>query len=406
MSEFEFSMEEALKSVVDVNVGDLVQGEVISIQDNKQAIVSIVGNGVEGVVPFKELTATPEQYDNITDLVTIGDILDLVVIAPIKDKENGNYLLSKKRVDAKKVWAEIQEQAERGELLEGVVKDAVKGGLVVDVGVRAFVPASMVAERYVADLSPYKGQTLRFKVVEIEPSENRLILSRKEVVAAEKREKLAEILSRIEEGSVVEGVVTRLTNFGAFIDLGGVDGLVHVSEISHLHVKNPAAALKVGETVSVKVLSIDPERERISLSIKATTDGPWANIEEKVVEGQVLTGVVKRLTSFGAFVELFPGVEGLVHISQISHEHIATPHEVLTPEQEVQVQVRELKVAEQRISLSIKALIDKPAPEKAVEEEAVEPEATTEEEPYDVNASDVNVTLGDLLGDQLSSLSE
>src|SRR5699024_3038623 len=213
------------------------------------------------------------------------------------------------------------------------------GGLVVDAGVRGFIPASMVSDHFVEDLSQFKGQELELKIIEIEPSENRLILSHKEIARAQREEKRQEIMSKLAAGDVVEGKVARLTNFGAFVDLGGVDGLVHVSEISYERVGKPSDVLKVGEDVKVKVLSVDPDRDRISLSIKQTLPQPWDDINEKVAEGDVVEGTVKRLTSFGAFVEVFPGVEGLVHISQISHKHIATPNEVLTSGETVKAKV-------------------------------------------------------------------
>lgn len=393
MSELQ-TMQDALDIVKDIQIGDLVQGEVLTLQD-KQAIVGIIGGGVEGVIPFNELSTSP--VERVEDVLAVGDVVDLVVIKQIKDKENGSFLLSKKRVDARKVWEEIQAKFDNKEIIEAPVVDAVKGGLVVDAGVRAFVPASMVSDHYVDNLAQFKGQTLAFEIVEIEPSENRLILSRKNLVAAEKAAKRAAVFEAIQEGSVVTGKVARLTNFGAFIDLGGVDGLVHISQISHEHVAKSSDKLKVGEEVQAKVISVDPESGRVSLSIKDTLAGPWDNIEERAAVGSVLDGLVKRLTTFGAFVELFPGVEGLVHISQIAHQHIATPHEVLKEGQEVQVKVLEVHPEQQRISLSIKALQEAPKPEKEEVEEVVE-------ETYELPEEDVSFSLADRLGDQLSEL--
>ena len=393
MSELQ-TMQDALDIVKDIQIGDLVQGEVLTLQD-KQAIVGIIGGGVEGVIPFNELSTSP--VERVEDVLSVGDVVDLVVIKQIKDKENGSFLLSKKRVDARKVWEEIQAKFDNKEIIEAPVVDAVKGGLVVDAGVRAFVPASMVSDHYVDNLAQFKGQTLAFEIVEIEPSENRLILSRKNLVAAEKAAKRAAVFEAIQEGSVVTGKVARLTNFGAFIDLGGVDGLVHISQISHEHVAKASDKLKVGEEVQAKVISVDPESGRVSLSIKDTLAGPWDNIEERAAVDSVLDGLVKRLTTFGAFVELFPGVEGLVHISQIAHQHIATPHEVLKEGQEVQVKVLEVHPEQQRISLSIKALQEAPKPEKEEVEEVVE-------ETYELPEEDVSFSLADRLGEQLSEL--
>jgi len=393
MSELQ-TMQDALDIVKDIQIGDLVQGEVLTLQD-KQAIVGIIGGGVEGVIPFNELSTSP--VERVEDVLSVGDVVDLVVIKQIKDKENGSFLLSKKRVDARKVWEEIQAKFDNKEIIEAPVVDAVKGGLVVDAGVRAFVPASMVSDHYVDNLAQFKGQTLAFEIVEIEPSENRLILSRKNLVAAEKAAKRAAVFESIQEGSVVTGKVARLTNFGAFIDLGGVDGLVHISQISHEHVAKASDKLEVGQEVQAKVISVDPESGRVSLSIKDTLAGPWDNIEERAAVGSVLDGLVKRLTTFGAFVELFPGVEGLVHISQIAHQHIATPHEVLKEGQKVQVKVLEVHPEQQRISLSIKALQEAPKPEKEEVEEVVE-------ETYELPEEDVSFSLADRLGDQLSEL--
>ena len=365
---------EALNSVKPVKVGDVVKGEVLAFDDKKQVIVGIEGTGVEGVVPARELSV---KADEIEDNIKVGDVLDLVVISKIgSDKEGGSYLLSQRRLEARKVWDEIEKKFEAGETLTVPVTQIVKGGLVVDAGVRGFVPASMVSDHFVEDFNQYKGQELELKIVEIEPSENRLILSHKEIVQQEREAKKQEVMSQLAAGDVLDGKVARLTNFGAFIDLGGVDGLVHVSEISYERVGKPSDVLKVGEDVKVKVLAVDPEKDRISLSIKQTLPQPWDNIEEKVAEGDVLDGKVKRLTSFGAFVEVFPGVEGLVHISQISHKHIATPNEVLTSGQDVKVKVLNVNGEDRRLALSIKALQEKPAADKkeveVVEEEHVE----------------------------------
>lgn len=397
MTEFEGQvteiMEEALNSVQEIHVGDIVKGEVLAIED-KQVIVAILGTGLEGVIPAKELSTTPT--DDLESLVKVGDELDLVVISRIgNDKENGSYLLSKRRLDAKKLWEEIEAKYAAGEVVDATITNVVKGGLVADLGIRAFIPASMVEDHFVKDFSKYKGQTLKCKIVEIEPSENRLILSHKVVAEEEKQKQKEAVFASIHKGDQIEGTVARLTNFGAFIDLGGVDGLVHVSEISHTHVAKPSDVLKVGEKVNVLVLSVDPASNRISLSIKDTLPGPWDDIEDKAPVDSVLTGTVKRLTSFGAFVELFPGVEGLVHISQIAHKHIATPHEVLKEGEEVKVKVLEVSPENQRIALSIKALEEKPEPK--VEE------VVAEEESYELPEESTGFTMGDILGEALKT---
>ena len=393
MSETEANLlEEALNSVKEVKVGDVVKGEVLTIDESNQVIVGIENTGVEGVVPVRELSV---NVDKVADTYKAGDMLDLVVIARIgSDKEGGSYLLSQRRLEARRVWNEIEDKFKAGETIKAPVTQVVKGGLVVDAGVRGFVPASMVSDHFVEDLNQFKGQELELKIVEIEPSDNRLILSRKELVQAEREAKRQAVMEKLVAGDVVEGKVARLTNFGAFIDLGGVDGLVHVSEISYERVNKPADALKVGQEVKVKVLSVDAEKGRISLSIKQTLPEPWEQVPEQVAEGDVREGTVKRLTSFGAFVEVLPGVEGLVHISQISHKHIATPNEVLTSGEKVQVKVLSVDAADHRLALSIKALQEKPAVEK---KEA----APKKEEKVEIPEEDTGFTLGDIVGDQL-----
>lgn len=399
------AMLEALDSIKTVNVGDVVKGKVLQIDDDRQAIVGIEDSGVEGVVPANQLSTKP--VDNINDVVKVGDELDLVVISKIgSDKENGSYLLSHRRLEAMKVWNEIQKKFDDGETIIATVTQAVKGGLVVDAGVRGFVPASMITDHYVEDLNQFKGEELEFKIIEIEPSENRLILSHKEIVQAQHEEAAKKIFSELAAGDVVEGKVARMTNFGAFIDLGGVDGLVHVSEISYDHVDKPADVLEVGQEVKVKVLNVDPERERISLSIKQTLPGPWDDIEEKAAVGTVLTGTVKRLTSFGAFVEVFPGVEGLVHISQISHKHIATPADVLEAGQEVKVKVLNVDPERQRLGLSIKALEEAPAGSDNNNNNnggSRRPRRRNNNYIADAPEEESGFNLGDLLGDQLKN---
>lgn len=381
---------EALNSVKTVEVGDVVKGEILAFDDQKQVIVGIEGTGVEGVVPARELTSGVDE-----GAYKVGDELDLVVISKIgSDKEGGSFLLSQRRLAARKVWDDIEKKFEAGETIKAPVTQVVKGGLVVDAGVRGFIPASMVSDHFVEDLNQYKGQELELKIVELESSENRLILSHKEIVQQEREANKKAVLDKLVVGDVVEGKVARLTNFGAFIDLGGVDGLVHVSEISFERVGKPSDVLKVGQDVKVKVLAVDPEKDRISLSIKQTLPQPWDNITEKVAEGDVLEGTVKRLTSFGAFVEVFPGVEGLVHISQISHKHIATPNEVLASGEKVKVKVLNVNAEEHRLALSIKALQEKPAAEK-------KQEAPVEEEKVEIPEEDTGFTMADLVGDEL-----
>ncbi|MEJ1320790.1 30S ribosomal protein S1 [Latilactobacillus sakei] len=387
------TMAVALDSVHEVKIGDVVKGEVLVIED-RQVIVGIEGTGVEGVVPQKELSSQP--IETLTDAVKVGDQFDLVVIATIgNDKENGSYLLSKRRLEARKVWAEIEQKFENKETIKATVLNVVKGGLVVDVWRTWLCTASMLSDRFVRDLNSFKGQELELQIIEIEPSENRLILSRKALVEQERQAQLKAVFEKLLPGDIVEGEVARLTNFGAFVDLGGVDGLVHVSEISYDHINQPSDVLEVGQNVKVKILSLDQEKGRISLSIKDTQPGPWDDIAEKAPVGSTLEGTVKRLTTFGAFVEVFPGVEGLVHISQISHQHIATPNDVLEEGQTVQVKVLSVDPEQQRLGLSIKALQEKPAGAKDSEQEDVAPSD------YEMPEEETGFSIGDMLGKAL-----
>ena len=394
----------ALDSVAEVKVGDVVKGEVLAIDDNRQVIVGIEGAGVEGVIPLRELTT--DRDADVNDLVKVGDVLDLVVVSTIgSDKEGGSYLLSKRRLEARRAWEEIASKHSVDDIVEAPVTQAVKGGLVVDVeGVRGFVPASMIENRFVQDLNQYKGQTIRAKIIEINAADSRLILSRRDVLNEERSAALARIFDELSVGDVIEGKVARMTNFGAFIDLGGVDGLVHVSEISHERVSQPSDVLSVGEDVKVKVLGLDPEKERISLSIKATQPGPWEAAASEAPEGTVLEGTVKRVVDFGAFVEVFPGVEGLVHVSQISHKHIANPSDVLKAGDKVKVKVLEVNPDKQRLSLSIKALEEAPAREEGQsnnDRPRRQRRPRQEQAPtnYSTSEEEGSATLGDAFGD-------
>lgn len=361
----------------DYQVGDHVKGTVTRVED-KQALVEVEDSKLDGIIPISEISAL--HIDKVSDVLMEGEKLTLEIIKVEEDA----LILSKRRVLAREAWKNLQEKYEAGEYIEAEVKDVVKGGLVVDVGVRGFVPASLVEDYFVEDFSGYKGKTMTFKIVEIEPENNRLILSHRDVVVEEKEMKKKDVLASTKVGDVIEGTVQRLTDFGAFVDIGGMDGLVHISELAHEHVSHPADVVAVGETVKVKVLNVDQERERVSLSIKETLPGPWENISEKIQEGSIIEGTVKRLVSFGAFVEVLPGVEGLVHISQISHQHIGTPQEVLEVGQSVNVKVLSVNEEEKRISLSIK-----------------EAESRDEEESFDLPQESSGFQLGEVIGDQL-----
>lgn len=372
-------MSNEFNEMPELNVGDTVTGTVVKVEE-KQVLVDI-GYKTEGIVPISELSSL--HVDLPSDVVSEGDTVTLQV----KKVTDDEVVLSKKAVDAEIAWKDLEEKFNNKEVFETVVKEVVKGGLVVDVGVRGFIPASLVETYYVEDFSDYKGKTLDVIVEELDRSQNRVILSHRAVVEMELEKKKQELLDSLEEGQVIEGTVQRLTSFGAFVDIGGIDGLVHISQLAHHHVEKASDVVSEGETIKVEVLSVDKENERISLSHKATLPGPWTNISEKVSAGDVLEGTVKRLVSFGAFVELFPGVEGLVHISQIANRHIGTPSEVLEVDQKVNVKVLDVNEEEERISLSIKEL------EKEQEQQEVQS--------YEKQDDHSGFQLGDVIGDQL-----
>lgn len=364
--------------------GDRVTGKVTKIED-KSVLVEITGAPFDGVIPISELSSL--HIEKASDAVQVGDELELI----ITKVEDENYVLSKRKVDAENAWDSLEEKFNNQETIETEVKDVVKGGLVVDLGVRGFIPASLVEDHFVESFEDYKGRTMEFKIVEMDKEKNRLILSHRAVLQEEKANKKEEVLEQLKEGQVLEGTVQRIASFGAFVDIGGVDGLVHISQLSHEHVEKVSDVLKEGEKVKVKVLSVDRDSERISLSIKETLPGPWENIEERAPKGSVFEGIVKRLVSYGAFVEVFPGVEGLVHISRISHQHIGTPHEVLQEGQKVDVKVVDVNAEEKRLSLSIKDLLEKEETESYGDYEMKE---------------ETGFSLSDVIGDQLKKFTE
>jgi small subunit ribosomal protein S1 len=377
-------MKTEMTDLVAIERGSLVKGKISKIEDN-QALVD-VGYKFDGVIPIGELSSL--HIEKVSDVVAVGDEVELKVLRINDDEEK--LILSKRAVDAEQAWTDLEHKFQSGEVFEAKVADVVKGGLVVDLGVRGFIPASLVERHYVEDFSDYKGRSLKLKVVEFDREGNKVILSQKAVLDEEFEGNKKDLLTKIQPGQLIDGTVQRLTDFGAFVDVGGMDGLVHISEIAWNHVEKPSDVLKEGEQIKVKVLKVDPQNERISLSIKAAQPGPWDTVSNTLSSGDILTGTVKRLVSFGAFVEVAPGVEGLVHISQISHSHIATPGEVLKEGQEVQVKVLDVNPGEKRVSLSIKDLDDAPSPRHK--------EASVDK---DFANAGMNLTLGDIFGDKL-----
>ena len=284
--------------------------------------------------------------------VSLGERVDALVLT--KEDQEGRLLLSKKRARFEKAWRKIEAAAESGEPVVGTVIEVVKGGLILDLGVRGFLPASLVDIRRVHNLDEFKGQELECKVIELNRSRNNVVLSRRAVLEEERKEVREQILGRLQPGMVVEGKISNIVDFGAFVDLDGIDGLIHISELSWSHVNHPSEVLSVGETVRVKVLDIDRERQRISLGLKQTQEDPWRKVLDEYRQGDVLEGKVTKVVAFGAFVEIIPGVEGLVHISELAEHHVESPSEVVSPGDEVWVRILEIDESRRRISLSVK----------------------------------------------------
>ncbi|NPV70946.1 MAG: bifunctional 4-hydroxy-3-methylbut-2-enyl diphosphate reductase/30S ribosomal protein S1 [Firmicutes bacterium] len=370
--------DEALKVV---KSGDLIKGKVVSVDEN--GVMVDVGYKSEGVIPPNEVS---RKQAPLTEIVHPGDEIMVYVLSV--DSQEGVLKLSKRRADEEVAWKSLQEALDEGRIIEAEVIQEVKGGLVVDVGLRGFVPASQIERGYVSNLSRYVGKQVRLKVLELDRSKNRVVLSQR-VVLEEERERLrTETWSSISEGQVRRGVVKGLTDFGAFVDIGGVDGLLHVSELSWGRVSHPSEVVKEGDQIDVMVLRIDREKGKISLGLKQVLPDPWSTVSTKYPVDAVVQGKVTRLAPFGAFVQLEPGVEGLIHISEMSHQRVAKPDEVLSPGQAVKVKVLKSKPDERRISLSLKAVEDDT--EKARADEYI-----AEQKALD------NPTLGDMFGDIL-----
>lgn len=397
MNEFE----DLLNSVSQVETGDVVSAEVLTV-DATQANVAISGTGVEGVLTLRELTN--DRDADINDFVKVGEVLDVLVLRQVvgKDTDTVTYLVSKKRLEARKAWDKLVGREEEVVTVKGT--RAVKGGLSVEFeGVRGFIPASMLDTRFVRNAERFVGQEFDTKIKEVNAKENRFILSRREVVEAATAAARAEVFGKLAVGDVVTGKVARITSFGAFVDLGDVDGLVHLTELSHERNVSPKSVVTVGEEIEVKILDLNEEEGRVSLSLKATVPGPWDGVEQKLAKGDVVEGTVKRLTDFGAFVEVLPGIDGLVHVSQISHKRIENPKEALKVGQEVQVKVLEVNADAERVSLSIKALEERPAQEEGQKEEkrAARPRRPRRQEKRDFELPETQTgfSMADLFGD-------
>src|SRR5215217_6053280 len=367
-----------------INEGEVVHGTVVRV--DKDEVLVDIGYKSEGVIPVSELSI--RRSVNPADEVNIGEEVDALVLT--KEDAEGRLILSKKRARFEIAWKAIERAAESGEPVIGKVIEVVKGGLILDLGVRGFLPASLVDIRRVHNLDEFKGQTLECKVIELNRSRNNVVLSRRAVLEEERKEVREQILGRLQPGMVVEGKISNIVDFGAFVDLDGIDGLIHISELSWSHVNHPSEVLSVGETVRVKVLDIDRERQRISLGLKQTQEDPWRRVLDEYKPGDALEGKVTKVVAFGAFVEIVPGVEGLVHISELAEHHVENPSEVVSPGDEVWVRILEIDETRRRISLSIKRAESQNLPLRDLMPPELTGEATQEPAPEEVPDLDVS----------------
>lgn len=346
----------------DVTEGEVVTGIIVRI-DNDEVLVDI-GYKSEGVIPSNELSI--RRNVNPRDEVELGEEVDALVLQ--KEDADGRLIISKKRARFEKAWRKIEASAEAGEVVTGRVIEVVKGGLILDLGVRGFLPASLVDIRRVQDLLEFLDTDIQCKVIELNRSRNNVVLSRRAVLEEERREVRQRILDHLHVGDVVEGQISNIVEFGAFVDLDGIDGLIHISELSWSHVNHPSEVIEIGQSVNVKVLDIDRDRQRISLGLKQTHEDPWQKVLNEYAVGDELDGAITKVVTFGAFVELFPGVEGLVHISELSWEHVENPRDVVSPGDQVSTQLIEVDAERRRISLSIKRTQEPPVGGETVDE--------------------------------------
>lgn len=332
--------------------GDVVTGRVVRI-DNDEVLVDI-GYKSEGVIPSNELSIRKSVDPH--DEVEMGEEVDALVLT--KEDQDGRLIMSKKRARFEKAWRRIEAAQESGDPIQGTVIEVVKGGLIIDLGVRGFLPASLVDIRRVPNLDEFMSQTLECKVIELNRSRNNVVLSRRAVLEEERKEQRQEILDRLQPGLVVEGVISNIVDFGAFVDLNGIDGLIHISELSWSHVNHPSEVVSIGDEVQVKVLDIDRDRQRISLGLKQTQEDPWQRVVSMYNVGDELEGQVTKVVTFGAFVEILDGVEGLVHISELAPYHVENPREIVNPGDEIKVKILEIDSERRRLSLSAKRVED------------------------------------------------
>ena len=343
------TLEDAFEaSMVQVEDGQLVAGSVVKI--DREEVLLDIGFKSEGVIPRKELSIRNDVPPS--ELVSLGDQLEALVIQ--KEDKEGRLILSKKRAQYEKAWGDVQRVKEADGMVKGLVIEVVKGGLIVDIGLRGFLPASLVELRRVRDLQPYIGMELEAKIIELDKNRNNVVLSRRAFLEETQKEQREEFLDLLKPGERRKGVISSVVNFGAFVDLGGMDGLIHVSELSWQHVDHPSAVVTIGDEVDVEVLEVDLDRERISLSLKATQKDPWKEFADSHRVGELVYGRVTKLVPFGSFVQVGDNIEGLVHISEMSEHHVEHPEQVVTPGEELWVKIIEIDLERRRISLSVK----------------------------------------------------
>ncbi|MGA0866010.1 MAG: 30S ribosomal protein S1 [Candidatus Nanopelagicaceae bacterium] len=335
-------------TIKNFNDGDLVSG--IVVQVDREEVLLDIGYKTEGVIPSRELSIRNDL--DPSEIVKVGDRVEALVLT--KEDKEGRLILSKKRAQYEKAWGEIEEKKERDEVVVGTVIEVVKGGLIVDIGLRGFLPASLVELRRVRDLTPYIGKQVEARIIELDKNRNNVVLSRRAYLEQTQSESRTSFLNQLQRGQVRSGTVSSIVNFGAFVDLGGVDGLVHVSELSWKHIDHPGEVVAVGDEVTVEVLEVDFERERVSLSLKATQEDPWQAFARTHTIGQVVPGEVTKLVPFGAFIRVFDGIEGLVHISELAERHVEIPEQVVQVGDQLFVKIIDIDLERRRISLSLK----------------------------------------------------
>jgi small subunit ribosomal protein S1 len=343
------SLEDAMAAtIVEFEDGDLVTGTVVKV--DKDEVLLDIGFKSEGVIPSRELSIRHDV--NPSEIVSLGQEIEALVLQ--KEDKEGRLVLSKKRAQYERAWGDIEKIKEDDGIVEGPVIEVVKGGLIIDIGLRGFLPASLVELRRVRDLLPYVGKTIQAKIIELDKNRNNVVLSRRAWLEETQKEQREEFLFNLKPGEIRTGVVSSVVNFGAFVDLGGMDGLVHVSELSWKHVDHPGSVVAVGDEITVQVLEVDLSRERISLSLKATQQDPWQEFASAHKVGELVYGRVTKLVPFGAFVQVGEGIEGLVHISEMAIHHVDLPDQVVTPGDELWVKIIDIDLQRRRISLSIK----------------------------------------------------